>query len=289
VRRVVAGILLAAIATLMATGAAAADETQTFAVGVAACDHAATDQLCTPVSATTVTTGGVLRVEFVASATHCSDVIAHILVDGVERFVSAPLPPGGSSGVQDLGPVTAGDHAIGVQGEGVVGGCNTGTTASWAGTLTVAISTEPAVTATPAPAAAPVVEARDTDLSPLLFGILGAGAGLAGGLAVCQVRKPRIALGPAVTPPGAGDAVRNLADTMSRELQELQGQLDRLYEEAVVDTASGSSLDSMSEMGETESLRLQMAMDRMSKMMSTLSNLLKKAAETASDITQNLK
>jgi len=48
-------------------------------------------------------------------------------------------------------------------------------------------------------------------------------------------------------------------------------------------------LDSMSEMGEMESLRLQMAMDRMSKMMSTLSNLLKKISDTASDITQNIK
>lgn len=48
-------------------------------------------------------------------------------------------------------------------------------------------------------------------------------------------------------------------------------------------------LDSLSEMGEMESLRLQMAMDRMSKMMSTLSNLLKKISDTASGITQNLK
>lgn len=48
-------------------------------------------------------------------------------------------------------------------------------------------------------------------------------------------------------------------------------------------------LDSMSEMGEMESLRLQMAMDRMSKMMSTLSNILKKISKTADDITQNLK
>jgi hypothetical protein len=38
-----------------------------------------------------------------------------------------------------------------------------------------------------------------------------------------------------------------------------------------------------------ESLRLQMAMDRMSKMMSTLSNLLKKISDTASSITSNLK
>ena len=48
-------------------------------------------------------------------------------------------------------------------------------------------------------------------------------------------------------------------------------------------------LDSMSEMGETESLRLQMAMDRMSKMISTLSNLLKKMSDTADGVVQNLK
>ena len=50
-----------------------------------------------------------------------------------------------------------------------------------------------------------------------------------------------------------------------------------------------NDLDSMSEMGEMESLRLQMAMDRMSKMMSTLSNLLKKMSETTSGIVQNIK
>lgn len=50
-----------------------------------------------------------------------------------------------------------------------------------------------------------------------------------------------------------------------------------------------SDLDSLSEMGEMESLRLQMAMDRQSKMMSTLSNLLKKISDTAQSITQNLK
>lgn len=50
-----------------------------------------------------------------------------------------------------------------------------------------------------------------------------------------------------------------------------------------------NDLDSMSEMGEMESLRLQMAMDRMSKMMSTLSNLLKKISDTAQGIIQNLK
>jgi hypothetical protein len=53
--------------------------------------------------------------------------------------------------------------------------------------------------------------------------------------------------------------------------------------------AAGNNLDSLNELGEMESLRLQMAMDRMSKMMSTLSNLLKKISETSSGITQNLK
>lgn len=50
-----------------------------------------------------------------------------------------------------------------------------------------------------------------------------------------------------------------------------------------------NDLDSMSEMGEMESLRLQMAMDRRSKMMSTLSNLLKKVSDTSATITGNLK
>jgi hypothetical protein len=37
-----------------------------------------------------------------------------------------------------------------------------------------------------------------------------------------------------------------------------------------------NNLDSMSELGETESLRLQMAMERVSKAMTALSNVLKK-------------
>lgn len=46
---------------------------------------------------------------------------------------------------------------------------------------------------------------------------------------------------------------------------------------------------SLSEMGEMESLRLQMAMDRMSKLVSTLSNLQKKISDTSSTIVQNIK
>jgi hypothetical protein len=48
-------------------------------------------------------------------------------------------------------------------------------------------------------------------------------------------------------------------------------------------------IDSMSELSETTSLRLQMAMDRLSKLMETLSNLEKKVSSTNDAILQNLK
>ncbi len=51
----------------------------------------------------------------------------------------------------------------------------------------------------------------------------------------------------------------------------------------------GDDLDGASELSEGESLRLQMMMDRLSKLMSTLSNVLKKCADTSSQIVQNLK
>lgn len=47
--------------------------------------------------------------------------------------------------------------------------------------------------------------------------------------------------------------------------------------------------DSISQMGEMDSLQMQQAMDRMSNMMATLSNIMKKASETSNTITQNLK
>ena len=48
-------------------------------------------------------------------------------------------------------------------------------------------------------------------------------------------------------------------------------------------------LDSLSDLSEEESLRLQMAMDRLSKLMSTLSNILKKISDTTDSIAANLK
>ena len=50
-----------------------------------------------------------------------------------------------------------------------------------------------------------------------------------------------------------------------------------------------SDLDSMTELGEMESLRLQMAMDRRSKFFAMLSNIMKKIASTEASIIQNIK
>lgn len=50
-----------------------------------------------------------------------------------------------------------------------------------------------------------------------------------------------------------------------------------------------ADVDNLSEMGEMDSLRLQMAMDRLSKLESMLSNVLKKASDTQSTIASNLK
>ena len=75
-------------------------------------------------------------------------------------------------------------------------------------------------------------------------------------------------------------------DSMLKNIEESLGTTKEVDDSI---DAIKKDLDSMSEMGETESLRLQMAIDRMSKMMSTLSNLLKKMSDTADGIVQNLK
>ena len=78
------------------------------------------------------------------------------------------------------------------------------------------------------------------------------------------------------------------AEGVQRTYRPAAGGPTKAELDSMVD-AMKSDIDSMSEMGEMESLRLQMAMDRMSKMMSTLSNLLKKISDTQNAITQNLK
>ena len=73
--------------------------------------------------------------------------------------------------------------------------------------------------------------------------------------------------------------VRSVAFKKSPTKTEINAMVDQIKKD----------LDSMNEMSELDQLRLQMLMDRRSKMMETLSNLMKKFSDTQEDIIQNLK
>ena len=68
-----------------------------------------------------------------------------------------------------------------------------------------------------------------------------------------------------------------------------RGKIETYDELVAIRDGLKDQLDSMSEMSEMTSLRLQMAMDRRSKFMETLSNIMKKINTTQETITQNLK
>jgi hypothetical protein len=103
-------------------------------VGVPQCEPA-TSQLCPqiPTVAFTVLNERSIKVEFTGNRNGCSDVIAHVFLDGQE-WGSNRVGPGGSDGGYEI-PVTSGRHTIGVQAEGIEGGCNTGVVTAWGGTV----------------------------------------------------------------------------------------------------------------------------------------------------------
>ena len=76
--------------------------------------------------------------------------------------------------------------------------------------------------------------------------------------------------------------VPRVADGASTLVRELEAACS-LHDEV------RQALDSLAEMSEMESLRLQMAMDRVSRLMSLLSNILKASNDTAKAIIGNLK
>lgn len=97
-------------------------------------------QLCQPPFAKSVTTGGALLVEVVASPGHCSPIKVSIDVDGSHAYTSGILNAGDSTTIQNFGPVAPGNHLIQVFGIGVLGGCNGGALGAWEGTLNVTVS-----------------------------------------------------------------------------------------------------------------------------------------------------
>jgi hypothetical protein len=73
--------------------------------------------------------------------------------------------------------------------------------------------------------------------------------------------------------------LRDLVERLAQDSDELAGLLRSEYED-LFDTG---------DLGELQSLRLQIALDRRSKLLQTLSNILKKLSDTDSAIIQNLK
>jgi hypothetical protein len=79
-----------------------------------------------------------------------------------------------------------------------------------------------------------------------------------------------------------------IVKTFSAEMtaESLQNQIELIEQHL---QSRQSRLNATSEFGEMETLRLQMAMDRLSKVVSTLSNVLKRISDTSQAIVMNLK
>lgn len=102
------------------------------AIGVANCPEPQT-QICTPIPTVGFDTTGPMWYSFTASNGHCSEMTEHTFLDGVELTQHNVNP--GQVGTEMFLELTPGHHTIGVQAEGMTGGCNIGKVVSWAGTV----------------------------------------------------------------------------------------------------------------------------------------------------------
>jgi endoglucanase len=101
-------------------------------------------QPCTPAFQANITTDGTVPVQVKYTVTgHCSSVLIHFGLDGVERGVSPILGwVGGPAGLPlsyslELGVVSAGQHTLQIAADGVLSGCNGGGLASWGGSVAI--------------------------------------------------------------------------------------------------------------------------------------------------------
>jgi hypothetical protein len=135
-RVVAAAITAAALGGTLALASPASAALDRY-VEVVGCNQPPGQQKCPTVPSVTFDHEGApgVRIAFTANSGHCSDIIANIIVDGmwVGGIVVGPGERDGGIVV----PLAAGSHTIGVQGEGMTGGCNTGRLDSWGGTLHV--------------------------------------------------------------------------------------------------------------------------------------------------------
>jgi hypothetical protein len=92
-----------------------------------------------------------------------------------------------------------------------------------------------------------------------------------------------------ILPPAKALLVKTDVARLKQQLKDMSDSVMATKQEVDVLLAGMEKSDNLSNMGELESLRVQMAMDRLSKAMSTLSNILKKISDTQGQIVQNLK
>lgn len=133
VTRAAALVAVSGAAALAFAGPAAAVDTDRY-IEVAQCATPQT-QICKQIPSVSFTTKNErsIKVEFTANRNHCSDIVAHIFIDGKEWGANR-VGPGRNDGGYEI-PVSAGTHTIGVQAEGVKGGCNIGYLSAWGGVL----------------------------------------------------------------------------------------------------------------------------------------------------------
>jgi hypothetical protein len=127
--------------------------------GPIAVPSSGTGQLSSNIYSIDASTSGELQVDYLAPRTHCAKLMMHFLLDGREKAVSDVVAPGGRTGFVDLGRVPPGNHVIGLQAEGIKGGCDAGTLVSWGGSAVVWTS----------PLAGPAPETQRGQLGDLLF------------------------------------------------------------------------------------------------------------------------
>jgi hypothetical protein len=130
-RTAVISAAAACAALALASPASAKPFTQDNYIDVPDCPQPQT-QVCGTVPTATVGAVAAPSVSFTANGNHCSDMIAHVIVDGQE-VGAAQVGAGQSTPFYNLPSYRS--HTVGVRAEGVPGGCNVGYVSAWGGTL----------------------------------------------------------------------------------------------------------------------------------------------------------
>ena len=121
-------------------------------------------------------------------------------------------------------------------------------------------------------------------------------------MAAAPVQLSGTAIGPApVQPSATGVMLATRQQRMAADARALLDQAERAriayrpraasgqLRKAELEASIAETKDSMADMSEMDQLQLQMAMDRLSKAMSALSNLLRKISDAQGSITNNIK